>query len=301
MISETAASWPQTRHLDSIETILSASVLESSRGRRWPGIEVMRARIPGDMLDVDGLRTHTLAINTGRPFTLKGRIEGRDVDGDMPTGAIKLVAAGPRSAWHWDGRAAIEMLHVSLDAVALQAYAAELETRTTPEIATRVGFIDPELGRIGAAFAQELYSPFTGSLIPDALRIELILRLLAGHSSLAGRGAIRIPKARIGQRALRLIEAYVEAHLGDDIGIGELAALAGMSRFHFSRVFGASTGVTPYQYVLSRRLERARELLRSQTLPLRDVATLTGFADQSHLTRLMKRRYGMTPGALRAS
>jgi AraC family transcriptional regulator len=82
--------------------------------------------------------------------------------------------------------------------------------------------------------------------------------------------------------------------------IGDLAALAGLSRFHFARVFRATVGTTPHRYVLERRLERARRLLKTTATAVRDIAVATGFADQSHLTRLVKRRFGVTPGALRS-
>jgi AraC family transcriptional regulator len=82
--------------------------------------------------------------------------------------------------------------------------------------------------------------------------------------------------------------------------IEDLATLAGMSRFHFARVFRATVGTTPHRYVLERRLERARSLLKTTATAVRDVALTTGFADQSHLTRLIKRRFGVTPGVLRS-
>jgi AraC family transcriptional regulator len=123
--------------------------------------------------------------------------------------------------------------------------------------------------------------------------------MVADHTSLRG-SAVRLPKQRIGARALRLIDDYIESNLGTDMRIGDLAALAGMSRFHFTRCFRNTVGTTPHRYVLERRLERARNLLQTTALGLRDVAVTTGFADQSHLTRLVKRRFGVTPGALRA-
>jgi len=58
-------------------------VLESSHGRLRPGFEIMRARLPDGSLDVDGLHTHTLAVNVGRDFQLDGRVEGRDASGAM--------------------------------------------------------------------------------------------------------------------------------------------------------------------------------------------------------------------------
>jgi len=278
---------------------MPAEVVDSSRGRPWPGLELMTARIAQGGLDIDGLQTHTLAINVGRPFRVDGRIDGRSVFGDMHPGAMKLVAAGPHSTWIWDAGRPIDMLHVSVSDDVLRTGALELDARGLPDVQTTVGFVDPDLARLSYALAAEAHTPLGGSLVADALRIELIARLIDGHTSLRG-SAARFPKQRMGARALRLIDAYVDAHLGTDMRIADLAALAGMSRFHFARSFRATVGITPHRYVLERRLERARVLLQTTSLAVRDVAATTGFADQSHLTRLVKQRFGVTPVALRA-
>jgi AraC family transcriptional regulator len=282
-----------------VEDAMSADVVDSSRGLPWPGIEVMTARIAQDGLDIDGLQTHTLAINVGRPFRVDGRIDGRSVFGDMHPGAMKLVAAGPQSTWAWEAGRPIEMLHVSVSDELLRGAALELEAVRVPEVLTTVGFFDADLARLSYALAGERHASTAGSLVADAWRIELIERLIEAHTSLRGR-APRAAKSRLGVRALRLIDDYVDANLGADMRIVDLASLAGMSRFHFGRVFRATVGTTPHRYVLERRLDRARHLLETTTLAVRDVAAAAGFADQSHLTRLIKRRFGVTPGALRS-
>ncbi len=258
----------------------------------------MRARLSDGLLDVDGLQTHTLAINVGRAFRLEGRVEGRGASGAMAAGAMKIVEAGVRSRWRWDG-SPIEMLHVSVADEIVRAAARELDLAIDPEIATRVGVADAPLERIVRSLGEELLQRQTSSLVAEALRIDLVTHLFATYSSLAGTGALRLPRRRLGARTLRLLDDYIESHLGHDVSIGDLAALAGVSRFHFARTFRATVGLPPHRYVLVRRLERARELLRSPSLPLREIAALTGFADQSHLTRQMKRMYGATPGTLR--
>ncbi len=262
----------------------------------------MTARIARVGLDISGLATHTLAINIGRPFRVDGRIDGHPLFGDMHRGAMKLIPAGPHSTWDWDAGRPIDMLHVSVSEEVLRAAAFELGASSVPEVMTNVGFVDVELARLSSALAAERHVRAAGSLVADALRIELLRRLLEGHTSMRGRAPRAPTNSRnlIGTRALRLIDEYIESNLGANLRIGELADLAGMSRFYFTRVFHATVGTTPHRYVLERRLERARMLLRTTPVALRDIAAITGFADQSHLTRVMKRRFGITPGTLRA-
>ena len=73
---------------------------------------------------------------------------------------------------------------------------------------------------------------------------------------------------------------------------------AGLSPTHFARAFKETMGRAPHQYLLALRLERARRLLETTRATLSDIAQRTGFADQAHFTRLFKRVFGTTPGAL---
>jgi len=116
----------------------------------------------------------------------------------------------------------------------------------------------------------------------------------------AGIGAPRPVRVRGGlaaaakRRVLELIDAALDARLT----IETLAGEAGLSPAHFARAFKESLGTAPHQYLLARRLERARRLLETTGASLSDIAQRTGFADQAHFTRLFKRAFGTTPGAL---
>ena len=78
-----------------------------------------------------------------------------------------------------------------------------------------------------------------------------------------------------------------------------MAGVANLSRYHFSRQFKCATGLSPHQYVIGRRVERARELLQKTDLAVGDVASAVGFSHQSHLARYVRRRFGVAPSALR--
>ena len=92
---------------------------------------------------------------------------------------------------------------------------------------------------------------------------------------------------------------YVEAHLERPLTAAELAGVAHISLFHFSRAFKAAAGLSPHAYVTARRVERARRMLAGP-LPLAEVAFATGFASQSHFGAVFRRHTGLTPGAWRA-
>lgn len=98
---------------------------------------------------------------------------------------------------------------------------------------------------------------------------------------------------------LRRVTGYVEDNLARNPALTELSAVTCMNPFHFSRTFKASTGLSPHQYVIQRRVEKAKRLLVNTDLPLIEIAHLCGFSDQSHLAKHTKRLLGITPRALR--
>jgi AraC family transcriptional regulator len=101
-----------------------------------------------------------------------------------------------------------------------------------------------------------------------------------------------------GRQAKRALE-YIEAHLGSQIEIREIAKLLALSKSHFSRTFKRSVGFSPRAYVSARRVERAKLMMRSTSERLSDIALICGFADQSHLNRHFRRIVGMSPGLWR--
>jgi AraC family transcriptional regulator len=92
---------------------------------------------------------------------------------------------------------------------------------------------------------------------------------------------------------------FVDDNLSMDLGISEMAGVANLSPYHFSRQFKRSTGLSPHQYVIGRRVERARELLSGTDLSVGAVASAVGFAHQSHLAYHVRRRFGVAPSSLR--
>ena len=96
------------------------------------------------------------------------------------------------------------------------------------------------------------------------------------------------------ERRIRVFD-YIDANLHRSISLGELAQIAYMSQFHFSRRFRLVTGVTPMQYLALRRIEKAQEMLRETELPIADVAAACGYCSQSHMCTSFKEMTGNTP------
>jgi transcriptional regulator GlxA family with amidase domain len=87
----------------------------------------------------------------------------------------------------------------------------------------------------------------------------------------------------------------MEANLGERLSLEALADAAGMSRFHFARVFRMATGRSPMEFLMRQRVERGKEILSQGEMSICDIAALLGFCDQSHFTRTFRRVTGMSP------
>lgn len=105
------------------------------------------------------------------------------------------------------------------------------------------------------------------------------------------------PEARLSDDELARLDQHIVCNLDSPLTLEVLASLVEKSRFHFSRLFKSSTGMTPHRYVIRRRVERARELLRTGC-SIAQVAAEVGFASQSHLNSHIKQAFGCTPGQL---
>ncbi len=107
-------------------------------------------------------------------------------------------------------------------------------------------------------------------------------------------------KGGLSRRQFNGVRDTIQAHFGEELSLDLLADTAGLSRFHFARMFKISTGLTPHQYVNKVRVQRGRELLE-QGWTQAEVAGLCGFAHQSHFAAHFKRHFGVTPGQYQRS
>ena len=167
-------------------------------------------------------------------------------------------------------------------------------------IHTAIGIEDPEIGRLGALGWRELNQGGAGG----RLYVEGLAAMLTVHLLRAYGASERSPiphRGGLAPRQMRRVLDYIDAHLTDELGLVELAAIAGLSPHHFGEAFKTSIGTSPHRYVIERRVQHALELLRDKDRSIGEIAHAAGFSSQSHLTANFRRVTGLTPGRFRQS
>ena len=164
----------------------------------------------------------------------------------------------------------------------------------------RAAFSDPLVSQIVLTIANEIEGGFLDYILADALNTALAAQIT--RRFVDDPSAITLaPSNGLSRERLQRVRDYIEAHLDDRLTLTDLAEVACLSPYHFSRSFKLAVGVGPQRYVRQRRLDRAKTLLRRTNQPLAWIAQEAGFADQSHLSSIFRREMGVTPGRFRAA
>lgn len=279
-----------------IEPLIPRAPLASS-GDNWLGITLEKHVADADYVRTDfSVHSNLVHIFTGRPLRQEWRIDGRNYRVQNIAGSLMLAPKG---------------LEASVRAVRTQPdvqWILELEPSPSQNLlngkkfqpAPQLNLRDPQAVRLVQLLQTEVENHFpTGNLFGETIGNSLIL-YLAQHFSSFIPGQDQLRGGLPGLRLKRVLE-YIEANLSRDIHLDELGEMAGLSAFYFAKLFKQSTGASPHQYILQRRLERAKELLRKPSMSLSEIGLESGFSDQSHFTNVFRRFVGATPSKFRSS
>jgi AraC family transcriptional regulator len=216
--------------------------------------------------------------------------------GHMPRGGMRVNEPGLTTRAIFRG--AYDVLHLHVPNTMINEYASsECGERTAPLISDRPT-VDPVIERLALALihAEELDGTF-GQSYADGISLAITARLFGGN---AGGAANQRPRVSgLSKWRLKRATEYMAANLGEPICLADIAAATGLSRMHFAAQFRVATGMRPHEYLLQRRIERARELLLASRGPLVEIALDVGFKTQAHFTTVFARLVGETPNVWR--
>jgi AraC family transcriptional regulator len=287
--------------------ISSNRLLADSSGRGWHDAYLSLALESPWHATLPAVPHVGLALCLRRSAKIDRRLDGaRPEVAQLLPRTLGSIPADRASTWTLDGDPEIELVYLRRDIVdqlAVDEFGADPRAI---DIQPRLGFDNALLEQLMLALLDAARSapdvPSSG-LWPDHLVRLVGLELLRSHSNIGRRRTASAATAPVGVGAAPVGAArdYIDAHLGDDLSLAQLARAAGIPSHRLTRAFRDRLGVSPHQYVIHRRLDRAAALLRSSDSPIATVALECGFASQSHLTTAFRLRFGCTPATYRAT
>ena len=270
---------------------------------RWQNLKVIRNRhqVRESVIKPDKLTYHLITVYMGSPSRQQSLLSGRNYNILQTAGNVAVISAAcALRSWYDEAEQDDVYLHLEPEFVRRVALGADLnpdkiEIITTldsrsPLIESMARMAFDELQRGDDATATNLYA--------DSLANLLAIQLLREYSS------DRLPPAKqyvngLTNKKLTLVLDLIESDLSEDLSLKVLAKAAGLSEYHFLRLFKQSTGLTPHQYVISQRIERAKELLQKTQMTITEIAYLLGFSTPAHFTHHFRRKTGITPREMR--
>ena len=241
-----------------------------------------------------------LIYHLGRPTDVTRKIEGHPRERAL-IGPRRICLTPGGVVTRTEHSGAPEILQVYIRDSVYESAVNEIHgcDASSAEIVPRYAILDPLLEQLAVTIIAALRS----GTVRDGLYIDTLAQMIAVHLAMHHSSRSRpilmpTAKALPGWKMQHLIE-FVEANLDGDLSLTRMAAEAAVSPVHLPQAFKAAIGQSPHQYVLTRRIESAKELLRNSDAPIAEVALSTGFSSQSHLSNWFKRIVGVSPATYR--
>ncbi|MEO1146322.1 MAG: AraC family transcriptional regulator [Cyanobacteria bacterium J06638_22] len=267
----------------------------------WEPVRVQRLQNPPGEGSYHCAGSHTLFMALApRPIYYSQTQDGKIHTGLHRQGDLLITPANMPLLTQWKGNE--DCLQIQLTTGWLQTVAQETLGQDSDRLQLLPSFQvrDSQLEAIATMlFTEFQQNPAGTHLYVESLANILAVHLLRQHATTQPRLALF--EGGIPQRQLVQVLDYMEAHLDQAIKLADLAQLLDMSQFHFSHVFKQSMGLSPYQYLLQQRMERAKQLLKQTDQRVIDIALECGFASHSHFSKQFRQVTGLTPKAYRAT
>jgi AraC family transcriptional regulator len=272
----------------------------SSEDTGWPSLFACICSETAYEGSFSAVKDHLVVIPLNKPVRFTRRICGELQEEVLLPGSATITPGGADFSIRTSSRGGrYDTLHFYIrDELIRELYGEAFATEPTIALPPWVGVMDERLRALANEIRKMLLTPFPG----DTLHAETLSRAAAGHlvRNYASQRQVSTKTARemTREQCNRAIE-YIEESLGDDLSLARIAKAAGVSVSRLNNEFKQCTKLAPHQYVLSARVRRANTLLTTTNVPLAEIAFQCGFSNQQHMTRMVRRGAGRTPGSIR--
>jgi AraC family transcriptional regulator len=293
-----AADRIRVRQGESYVVLMPGKPTLSSAQSPWEGALLERHSFGPYTFEKHQHLSHFVRLHIGEPAPIIWRSQGKQGKTVTGPGSICVYSRGTEHSVSSPN--SITGIILNLEPSLLQQALPENDGGHDVELIDHWGVQDPAVEHILRALEADLEDGLTGGrLFGDSLLCALAVRLQRRYAVTPPKDAKPgncLPRARLN----RVIE-YIEVNLDQEIALSALADTAAMSPHYFSELFKQSVHFSPYQYVLRRRIEHARQLLSQPSVTVREAAVRCGFSDQSQFTKVFRRIVGLTPTGYRAA
>lgn len=278
-------------------------VLAQSDGRGWRNLNATLATVNSWSGTLDPIQNYCLGFCVNRPARVRRVVSSEQAEDSALVAPRQFLIIPAHQASQWQRQGSSEMLMIYLRHEMLEQISSEIFGRKGVQIALRLGATDPLLEQLAIAVLHALQQPgpLATRLYVDGLANAIGAQLIRAHSREAHCSVQPCTWPASTARGFERLRDFIDASLDQDLNLDALAEEAELSVYTLPPAFRRHFGATPHQYVLARRIARARELLAGTETSICEIALETGFSSQSHLASAFKNHTGVTPNAYRKS
>lgn len=297
-------SIPETTSAEAFEKYVGGKCLKASRGEAWKNIKAWIIAVPQvtDMVSLPAVSETSLA------WTTSGEADFQEREGNSPwithrirKGSFFLTSGGAPYDCRWKAVTdePFESMLVFLELPLLQSAMEEVFGADAAQAKLRdvSAFNDPVLNSLMERVREELMLPKTSPMLVQGVAQAIAIHLARNYAEVGKE--LRSGSPSLPGYKLQQITNWMAENLTEEFNLDQLASRAGLSKFHFNRLFKTATGVSPSSYHINLRMNAARQLLRESKQSVVEVALEIGYTNPSHFARLFRRETGLSPSDYR--
>ena len=254
---------------------------------------------PGEMPQKVFEQHHILLNLRETPHRVENWRNGEYRDFTYHKNEIVVTPAGVKSGWKWHAKSKVIVITLEPDKLERFVQSELGILLTDKQLKDIPQFIDEDITQAGVMLMDALKTDFGSTVMFESFARIFLIKLIQKYGLERGED-IEFSKSFTSKHYKHVLD-YIAKNYGQNIALKDLAGEAGISPFHFSRLFKQTIGQSPHQFVMAYRVEQARKMLTDLDRPMIDIAHSCGFSDQAHFSRVFKQIQGNTPKSWRQS